>query len=437
LPERVLNDGPQPVVLAGLRGDTRLRKERGYVLSEEESMEELKGLVQTLGFVPGGVVIQERATPEPGTYFGKGKVSEIAEVIWQTGAKGLVIDGQLTPSQVRSLEDATGVTVMDRTQLILKIFAVRARSKEGKLQVELARARYELTRLTGHGEEMSNPGAGTGTRGPGEQKLEEDRRLLRRRISQLGHELSRMQKVRREQRKQRLKSHIPHASLVGYTNAGKSTLFKALTGTNVLCDDKLFATLDPWVRRWKLGSGQSILLTDTVGFIQGLPHELVAAFRSTLEESLDADVLIHVVDLSSPIWERQFAVVEGILRDLGSADIPRVTCFNKVDKVDGLDVEAITSRYVPSVPVSALYGWGLESLSEAVYQCLSRRTKTVSCMVPYSLWAIVYELREAGTVLKEEHGEEGTAVTCRLSPEDAERLQKRLSRMGLDCRVSV
>jgi len=418
------------VICAGIRGQNLYRKYSSFMLSPEESMQELCRLVQTLGYETCVVVTQERDAPDPATYFGKGKVMEISSLVSETDASYLVIDGQLTPFQVRNLEDATGIRVLDRTEVILKIFAARARTKEGKLQVELASNKHALTRLSGHGRDMSNPGGGIGTRGPGEQKLEADRRAIRRRIARLSREIEKLQKVRSEQKKRRKRSNIPLVSLVGYTNAGKSTLFNALTGQNVVCDDKLFATLDPWTRKWTLPSGQVILLCDTVGFIQGLPHELVAAFRATLEESLDADLLLHVVDLSSPVWMQQMATVERVLTQFGAQDLPRIMCFNKIDLTSSdIDLASVKRRYTPSVAISALQGIGLNELSRAVEEHLGKNNQTISWKIPYSSWDVLYEIRRKGTVLNESHGPDGATVTCKLSPEHIAKFKKKLSGM--------
>ncbi|QUL99519.1 MAG: GTPase HflX [Candidatus Fermentithermobacillus carboniphilus] len=414
------------VILAGIRSHDLAGRDDTFVLSPDESMQELSRLVETLGYKPCAVVFQERPAPDPATYLGKGKVQEIASLASLKGASLLVIDGQLSPSQSRNLEDATGISVMDRTEVILKIFAARARTREGKLQVELAAQKHALTRLAGRGKNMSNPGGGIGTRGPGEQKIDVDRRVIRQRIASLSREIQKVAKVRSEQKKKRRESKIPLVSLVGYTNAGKSTLFKALTGEEVLCDDKLFATLDPWTRRWVLPSGQVVLLTDTVGFIQGLPHELVAAFHATLEESLDAELLIHVVDLSSPTWMAETLTVERVLADLGAGQRPRITCFNKVDKVLDVDLEALVKRYQPAVAISALKGTGLDDLSRMVGEHILSGSETVSWEIPYSKWDVLYEIRRTGAVLEEKHGPYGATVKCRLPSEHAERFRQKL-----------
>lgn len=418
--------GPSPrAALIGIR-DTRRR-----VGSTDESMQELARLAETVDYEPAFVMTQERDAPEPATYLGKGKVEELRDLVLAEEAGVVIVDGVLSPTQARNLEDATGVPVMDRTELILRIFASRARTSEGKIQVELARAKHALTRLAGLGVDMSNPGAGIGTRGPGEQRIEVDRRILRNRIAQLTRELHKVERVRAEQRKKRQESGIAVISLVGYTNAGKSTLFNALTGEDTYADDKLFATLDPWTRRWTLPSGETALLVDTVGFIQGLPHELVAAFRATLEESVDANVLIHVVDASSPSWPSQVATVNGVLSDLGVEDRPKIVCFNKADKVHPQDLDAAQRLYPGSVAISALHEDGLGDLSAAVERELSGKRRLVSWLLPYDKWDILYDLRRAGVVREEQHTGDGAVVVCELRPEDVARFTRKIGQRPL------
>jgi len=418
---------PKAVICAlDVKGKARDTDE--FSLTAEESVQELARLAETLGLEVAATVIQERPAPDPATYLGRGKVQEIAGLVTDYGASYVLVDGQLSPSQAYNLEEILGVQVLDRTEVILRIFAQRARTKEGKLQVELATKRHELTRLTGHGAAMSSLGGGIGTRGPGEQKLEVDRRVLRRRISQLTDSLEKVRKVREMQRKRRRESRIPQVSLVGYTNAGKSTLFRALTGEEVLCDDMLFATLDPWTRRWILPSGMVVLLSDTVGFIQKLPHELVYAFRATLEESLEADLLIHVVDASSPTWEHQAETVENVLRDLGASQIPMITVFNKIDMLPDKEVDNIMAGTKGrALGISALHGDGIDELAAMIEDELLRDTQVVSLLVPYSMWDIVSEIRTCGSILDEVHGESGALIICRLNPVDANRINKKLS----------
>jgi GTP-binding protein HflX len=426
LNESTIAPKPLTVILVGIKDDPKRQDKRRLSLSAEESMVELSQLARTLGWEVRGILLQERDAPDPETYVGKGKARELSDLVSAEEASFVIVDGALSPAQARNLEDVTGVPAMDRAELILRIFASRAMTREGKLQVQLAAHRHRLSRLTGHGTEMSGQGGGIGTRGPGEQKIEMDRRLLRDKIAKLNRELQKVEQVRAEQRKRRKQSGIPLISLVGYTNAGKSTLFNALTLEETYQDDRLFATLDPWVRKWELPSGQVMLLVDTVGFIQGLPHELVAAFRSTLEESVDADVIVHVIDGSSPVWEQQVATVEGVLSDLGVSDRPRVNCFNKIDLLkDDLAVEILREKN-PSVGVSALYGTGLAELTDTVVKMLAESRRTVTWFIPYAAYDVVFEIKRLGAILEERQGEDGVTVTCALLPADAERLAKRL-----------
>ena len=411
---------PQRAVLIGITGG-----------SSEESMEELARLAETLDYEPCAELVQVRDAPDPATYLGSGKVEELRDLVAREGASAVIVDGVLSPVQARNLEERTETSVMDRTELILGIFAARAGTSEGKLQVEIAKLKHQLTRLSGYGVEMSNPGAGIGTRGPGEQKIEMDRRILRSRISRLSKELDRVAKTRSEQRKRRRESGIPVVALVGYTNAGKSTLFNCLTGEEAYADDKLFATLDPWTRKWVFGSGESVLLVDTVGFIRGLPVELVAAFRATLEESVDADVLIHVVDVSNKSWPQQMATVDDVLSDLGVLDRPRIICFNKSDKVSREEVEIALRQYPGSLAISALWETGLQELEARVERELSGRRELVTWKVPYSKWDVVFEIRRAGVVRSERHEDDGAVITCELSPDDVGRFSRKLGTQPL------
>ncbi len=414
--------------MAGIRdsGSRQAPRDAARVILAEESMEELARLAETMDYEPTASVCQERDAPDPATYLGKGKVVELKDVVSREEASLVIFDGILSTTQARNLEDALEVPVMDRTELILRIFASRANTSEGKLQVELAQMRHDLSRLAGFGVEMSSPGAGIGTRGPGEQKIEVDRRVLRSRISRLNKELEKVERVRAEQRKQRRESGIPVISLVGYTNAGKSTLFNALTGEGAYADDKLFATLDPWTRKWTLQSGETVLLVDTVGFIQGLPHELVAAFRATLEESVDADVLVHVVDVSHRAWPQQMATVNGVLSDLSVAGRPKITCLNKADRVPAHEVNAVIALHPGSLAISALHETGLRELAEAVSRELAGKRETVTWTIPYSKWDVVFEIKRAGVVRAEKHGDESAVVTCELSPDDVARFTRKL-----------
>jgi GTP-binding protein HflX len=425
-PIEIHDSAPLKAVLVGIHSTSARTSTPETGISWKESVRELARLAETLDYEVVAELTQEREAPDPLTYVGKGKARELLELVEREGAACAIVDGRLTPTQLRNLESLSGVFVMDRTDLILRIFAARASTAEGKIQVEMAAARHALGRLSGIGVEMSNPGAGIGTRGPGETKIEMDRRVLRSRIAGLNRELKRVAKIRAEQTKKRRQSGIPIVSLVGYTNAGKSTLFNALTGDQAYADDKLFATLDPWTRRWELPGGQVVLLVDTVGFIQGLPHELIAAFRATLEESVDSDLLIHVVDASNPAWPQQMATVDGVLSDLGVDKRPKVLCFNKKDRVFRDDLDSMLRLHAGSVAISAVFEEGLDDLIQATIQGLSAKRVTVLWRIPYSKWDLVFEIKRAGTVRDEVHDDEGALLKVELLPEDAERLSRKL-----------
>ena len=311
----------------------------GVCVSEQDdtmnSLDELKDLADTAGAETVGRLIQNREQIHPGTYIGKGKIEELKDLLWELEATGIICDDELSPVQMKNLQDELDAKVMDRTLVILDIFAARASTSEGKIQVELAQLKYRQTRLTGFGTAMSRLGGGIGTRGPGEKKLEMDRRLIKSRIAQLNRELKDVRRHREVTRDQRSKSRTPVAAIVGYTNAGKSTLLNVLTGADILAEDKLFATLDPTTRVRKLPSGQEILLTDTVGFIRKLPHHLIEAFKSTLEEARYADLILHVADVSNPRMDEQMYTVYETLKSLDVMDKPVVTVFNKQDKLSG------------------------------------------------------------------------------------------------------
>jgi GTP-binding protein HflX len=329
---------------------------------EPATLSELQLLAATAGAVPVGSLLQKRDKPDPKFFIGSGKVEELKALAAARGSDLVIFDHELSPSQERNLEDAIGAKVIDRTELILDIFAQHARSREGKLQVELAQSSFQLTRLTGHGVLMSRLGGGIGTRGPGETKLEYDRRRIRARIAQLKDGIERLRQERSRQREQRRRSQVPAAVIVGYTNSGKSTLLNSLTRATVLAEDKLFATLDPTTRRLYLPSGRIVLVTDTVGFIQKLPHTLVAAFRATLEEVTEADLLLHVVDLARPDHEQQISAVYQVLEELHSIAKPLITVFNKVDRLAKKPPAKLLKKYRPAVAVSALNKTGLDEL---------------------------------------------------------------------------
>ena len=334
-----------------------------------ESLDELAELVKTAGAMCVGRVVQKREQIHPGTYMGRGKLEEIKELLWETEATGIVCDDELSPAQIGNLGDELHTKIMDRTLLILDIFAARAITSEGKIQVELAQLKYRQSRLTGYGTSLSRLGGGIGTRGPGEKKLEMDRRLIKSRIARLNRELKEIQNHREVVREQRRREMLPVLAIVGYTNAGKSTLLNRLTGAEVLAEDKLFATLDATTRGYRLGSGQEILFTDTVGFIRKLPHHLVEAFRSTLEEAKYADVILHVVDASNPQMDIQMHIVYETLKNLGIQDKPVITVFNKQDCI----AEPVVLRDFQAdetVCLSAITGEGLDRLESCIEKAL-------------------------------------------------------------------
>lgn len=380
----------------------------------EDSLTELAELVKTAGATVVGTLIQKRELIHPGYYVGTGKVQEIQELIEQTGATGIVCDDELTPAQLRNLEDALDTKVMDRTLIILDIFAARATTSEGKIQVELAQLKYRLGRLTGMGTSMSRLGGGIGTRGPGEKKLEVDRRLIKDRIAQLNRELKEVRQHREVTRAQRAKNHVPVAAIVGYTNAGKSTLLNRLTDAGVLEEDKLFATLDPTTRVLELPGRQEILLTDTVGFIRKLPHHLIEAFKSTLEEAKYADYIIHVVDSSNPQMEKQMHIVYETLSDLEVKDKPVVTLFNKQDKrTDDEPLRDMKADHV--LHISAAKGEGLDEVKELLCELLRENKILLERLISYQDAGIIQQIRKQGELLKEEYRPEGIYIEAYVS----------------------
>ncbi len=336
----------------------------------DESLEELSRLADTARAIVVGQMRQKRSRPDQKYFIGSGKVEELKIQAAAVQADLIIFDVDLSPSQGRNLETALEIKVIDRTELILDIFAQHARSREGQLQVELAQASFRLTRLTGQGSMMSRLGGGIGTRGPGETKLEVDRRYIRKRISDLNKEIEKVRQERNYRREKRRKSHLPVVAIVGYTNAGKSTLLNSLTQAGVLTRDKLFATLDTTMRRWSLGSHKIVLLADTVGFIRKLPHQLVAAFRATLEEVTEADILLHVVDASHPFYEDQISAVYAVLEELKSVSKPIITVFNKIDLLPKKVSKDILGKYQPSIAVSAVTQEGLDQLSAELTKIL-------------------------------------------------------------------
>ena len=397
-------------VLVGMDND------EGY-----DTLEELNELAKTAGALVVGKVRVRRRTIDNATYVGSGKANELSLMGSELEADLFIFDDELSAIQLRTLEETLGARVIDRTTLILDIFAARATSREGKLQVELAQMRYRLPRLIGQGQILSRLGGGIGTRGPGEKKLEIDRRRIRRRVFELETELSEIEKQRGLRRESRKANRIPLVALVGYTNAGKSTMPNALTDSNVLAEDKLFATLDPVVRKITLSGGTEALLSDTVGFINKLPHDLVEAFKSTLEEVSNSDLILQVVDISCPYHEKQMRVVDGVLESLHAADIPRIIVFNKADAIASCDLPAESEN---RLNVSALRGTGIEKLLSAVELKLNSARTEVDILVPYSKYEAVSMIRDRGMLLSEEHTETGTHIRALLDAESIGQLRK-------------
>lgn len=378
-----------------------------------DSIEELRELVRTAGAEVAGTIIQNRERMHPGTYVGKGKVEEIRELMEQTGANGVVCDDELSPAQMKNLEDELNCKVMDRTLVILDIFARHARTSEGKIQVEMAQLKYRRTRLTGFGRSMSRLGGGIGTRGPGETKLETDRRQINARIAQLRSELESIIRHREVARSRRKQQSIPVVAVVGYTNAGKSTLLNHLTGADILEEDKLFATLDATTRKLILPDKQEALLTDTVGFIRKLPHHLVEAFRSTLEEAKYADILIHVIDSSNPQWEKHMHIVYETLRQLGIEEKPIITLFNKQDL---LTQEEVLRDFRADKTIKCAVGKdiGTEAVLEALEEILRESKEYIEELFPYAKAGDIARIRKSGELLSEEYREDGIFVKAYL-----------------------
>ncbi|WP_131747873.1 GTPase HflX [Frankia sp. Cppng1_Ct_nod] len=386
----------------------------GTVVEAETSMAELAALATTAGSVVLDALVQRRATPDAATYVGSGKARELCEVVAATGADTVICDGELTPGQLRQLEDVVKVKVIDRTALILDIFAQHATSREGKAQVELAQLQYMLPRLRGWGESMSRSGGGIGTRGPGETKIETDRRRLRARMAKLRRELAEMKTVRATKRSSRQRSGVPAVAIAGYTNAGKSSLLNRLTGAGVLVEDALFATLDPTVRRATLPDGRTFTLADTVGFVRHLPHQIVEAFRSTLEEVADADLLLHVVDGSHPDPASQISAVRTVVNDLDAGDIPELVVVNKTDAADP-EALARLRRLVPdAVFVSARTGDGLSSLVDALAERVPHPEVEVCVLVPFTRGDLVSRVHATGEIGDVTHTADGTVLRARV-----------------------
>lgn len=381
----------------------------------EQSLDELCELASTAGAVTVARVIQNLDNFNPATYIGKGKIDEIKELIIEYDATGIICDDELSPAQMNNLSDALEIKVMDRTLLILDIFAARANTNEGKIQVELAQLRYRSSRLSGLGNALSRLGGGIGTRGPGETKLEMDRRIIHERIGQLKHELEAVVTHRELTRSQRSRSNIPVVAIVGYTNAGKSTLLNTLTGAGILAENKLFATLDPTTRGLELESGQQILLTDTVGFISKLPHHLVEAFKSTLEEAVYADIILHVVDASNPAMDSQMYVVYDTLEKLGAGDKPIITAFNKIEIAGNKVLKDFKAD--KTVNISALHGDGLTELKDTIEEVLRESKIYIEKTYSYTEVSKISLIRKYGQLISEEYVAEGIEVKAYVPTE--------------------
>jgi len=379
--------------------------------SVDDSLNELTQLCNTAGVEIAGILTQRRASMHPATYLGTGKLEELGEAVSRLDATCIVCDDELSPSQMRSMSEVLNTRIIDRTMLILDIFASHARSKEGNLQVELAQQRYRLTRLTGAGIAMSRLGGGIGTRGPGEKKLEVDRRVIRQRISQLREELKEIETHRTLLRSRRKENLTPQIAIVGYTNSGKSSLLNRLTDAGVLAENKLFATLDATTRKLTLPSRTEVLLSDTVGFISKLPHDLVEAFKSTLEEAKYADYLLHVVDLSNPKYEHQMHIVYETLDQLEVGHLPIITVYNKCDLLEYAPPLALhDDRADKILSVSAKTGAGIDALLTALDDSIMQSRRYLEAVIPYRLGGLINEIRISGQLLSEAHLEDGISI---------------------------
>ena len=402
--------------------DLEVRRQRAFLIAaydddreeRQRSLAELTLLTKTAGSDPVESELVRKAQPDPATFIGRGRATDLAAVTESLDIDVVVVDNSLTPAQQRNLQEIFECDVVDREALILDIFAQHATSREGMLQVELALLRYHFPRLRGQGMQLSRQAGGIGTRGPGETKLESDRRRILSRISKLERDLRSLDSTRATQRKARRKADLAQVALVGYTNAGKSTLLNHLTNASVLTEDQLFSTLDPTVRRFELGNGRAVLLSDTVGFVRRLPHGLVEAFRSTLEEVTQSDLLLHVVDAGEPSLEGQIAAVRSVLEEIDAAHLPELLVFNKVDTVDDLIRGRLSRLYPDAVMVSALDGIGIERLTAEVDEALRARLTEVELTIPYGRGDILAAVHREGEVIKEEHLPEGTRIHARL-----------------------
>ncbi|WP_037913870.1 GTPase HflX [Actinacidiphila yeochonensis] len=403
----------------------------GTVDDAENSLAELAALAETAGALVLDGVVQRRDKPDPATYIGSGKAHELRDIVVETGADTVVCDGELSPGQLIHLEDVVKVKVVDRTALILDIFAQHAKSREGKAQVALAQMQYMLPRLRGWGQSLSrqmggggsgSSGGGMATRGPGETKIETDRRRIREKMAKARREIADMKTSRDLKRQERRRHKVPSVAIAGYTNAGKSSLLNRLTGAGVLVENALFATLDPTVRRAETPSGRLHTLTDTVGFVRHLPHHLVEAFRSTMEEVADADLILHVVDGSHPVPEEQLAAVREVFREVGALDVPEIVVVNKADAADPLVLQRLLRNEKHAIVVSARSGQGIAELLELVDETLPRPDVEAEVLVPFTKGALVSRAHSEGEVLSEEHTAEGTLLRVRVHEELAAEL---------------
>ncbi|MER5964316.1 GTPase HflX [Streptomyces sp. NPDC002057] len=394
----------------------------GTVQDAENSLAELAALAETAGALVLDGVIQRRDKPDPATFIGSGKARELRDIVVETGADTVVCDGELSPGQLIALEDVVKVKVVDRTALILDIFAQHAKSREGKAQVALAQMQYMLPRLRGWGQSLSRQmggggGGGMATRGPGETKIETDRRRIREKMAKMRREIAEMKTGRDIKRQERRRNKVPSVAIAGYTNAGKSSLLNRLTGAGVLVENALFATLDPTVRRAETPTGRVYTLADTVGFVRHLPHHLVEAFRSTMEEVADSDLILHVVDGSHPAPEEQLAAVREVFRDVGAVNVPEIVIINKADAADPLVLQRLLRMEKHSLVVSARSGQGIEELLALIDRELPRPEVELEALVPYTHGGLVSRVHAEGEVESEEHTPEGTLLKARVHEE--------------------
>ncbi|MEU9121647.1 GTPase HflX [Streptomyces sp. NPDC048506] len=405
----------------------------GTVQDAENSLAELAALAETAGAEVLDGVIQRREKPDPATYIGSGKAAELRDIVLESGADTVVCDGELSPGQLIHLEDVVKVKVVDRTALILDIFAQHAKSREGKAQVSLAQMQYMLPRLRGWGQSLSRQmggggsasagGGGMATRGPGETKIETDRRRIREKMAKMRREIAEMKTSRDLKRQERRRNKVPSVAIAGYTNAGKSSLLNRLTGAGVLVENALFATLDPTVRRAETPSGRLYTLADTVGFVRHLPHHLVEAFRSTMEEVGESDLILHVVDGSHPVPEEQLAAVREVIRDVGATDVPEIVVVNKADAADPLVLQRLLRQEKHALVVSARTGEGMAELLTLLDAELPRPQVEIEVLVPYTQGALVSRAHAEGEVISEEHTPEGTVLKARVHEELAAEFQ--------------